>query len=422
MPSFSQQYVNKASVITPNGFQSTAALAREEADRFIDYVVDQSFMKSNARVERMNAPTKTIAKIGIGDHILKPAKSAVDPGNTVSITTDQLSLETKEIIAIAEIADDSLEDNIEGDAFIDHLMKMIAAQAANELDLMCMYGEKIPNPNSATDIMQLVDGWITRARKQGHVIDARQQNTFRDPTVFNTHEVNSAVTPPANTFFDNYGYLYPDKLSKVVKTLPNKYRANKSNLRFYLPDDISQDYNDFLGARNMGSADAYMLGVGNLTYSNIPLQSVALMPTDLPVLSSDGANTTLTEAVLIGTNTIKVADATGITAGADLILGYGTGYKEVVHVFSVTESTITLQNKLQYPHVSGETVKACTLNGADLLLTDARNLIFGIQRDIKWETERHARRRSTSFVLTMRVDTQIENEDALVLLNNLRTK
>jgi len=403
--SFTKQFVNKSSVITSSSFTQSsftqsAALSREEADRFIDYVVDQSFLKNNARIERMNAPTKTIAKVGIGQKILKPAKSAIDPGNTVSIVSEHLTLETKEIIAIAEISDDSLEDNIEGDAFVDHLMRMIASQAANELDLMCMYGNRIPQPNEATDIMQLVNGWFTIAREHGHVLNARDIGLFGD----------------------NKGYIDPPKLSKVVKTLPNKYRGNKGNLRILVADDIYQDYNDYLGARAVSTADPYLLGVGRLTYSNIPISAVSLLPVDRPVVVVGGVDTKLTNAPSASSDTIQVADTSGIEEGQTLALGLGTGYEEVVTVASVNGNTITLQNGLYYPHKNGDTVKQITPNGSDLLLTDYRNLIFGIQRDIKWETERHARRRSTSFVMTLRVDTQVENPDALVLLEGLTSK
>ena len=93
--SFAKQFVNKSSVITPASFTAPGALSREEADRFIDYVVDQSFLKNNARIERMNAPTKTIAKVGIGRKILKPAKSATDPDNTVSIVTESVNFKLR---------------------------------------------------------------------------------------------------------------------------------------------------------------------------------------------------------------------------------------------------------------------------------------------------------------------------------------
>jgi len=397
---FAQEYINKASVITPSSFTAPASLSVDEADRFIDYVVDQSFMKANARVERMNAPTKTIAKVGIGQNILKPAKSATDPGNTVSFTTDQLTLETKEIIAIAEISDDSLEDNIEGDAFVDHLMKMIASQSANELEAMCMYGKRLSNPTDATYINQLVDGWMTIARESGHVLDGRDNTVFAD----------------AN------GYMVPEKLSRTIKTLPNKYRGNKANLRFLVADDIYQDYNDYMGARAVSTADPYLLGVGRLTYSNVPLQSVSLMPTDRPVVDIAGTNDTIAVAVAAGATSFTMADATGVLVGDVMVLNMGGAYEEVVTVSVVAGNVITVTEPLTYLHAIGHTVKECVADGTEMLLTDYRNLLFGIQRDIKWETERHPRRRSTSFVMTLRVDTQIENPDALVILENLKSK
>lgn len=409
--SFSKSFVNKAGVITPGTFANAQynELTREEADKFIDYIVDQSFMKKNARVERMNAPTKTIAKVGLGNKILKPAKSAVDPGNTVSFETDQISLHTKEIIAIAEVSDDSLEDNIEGDAFVDHLMRMIASQSANELDLMAMYGKRVPDAeiNNATDINQLVNGWLTLAggsdgtarKDSGHVIDARTSGLFTDSN----------------------GYITPEKFSRTFKTLPNKYRGNTSNLRFIAPIDIYQDYNDYLGNRVVSTADAYLLGVGNLTYANISVQGAALMPTDKPVVKIGGASTTVTTGV-IGTTALVVASGTSISAGTILGLELGTAYEEVAVVSSINGANITLSAPLQYSHLGGAGVKEVTCDGADMLLTDYRNLIFGIQRDIRWETERHARRRSTSFVMTLRVDTQIENLDSMVLLKNLKVK
>jgi hypothetical protein len=415
---FNKNYINKAAVITPGSFANSQnnMLSKDEADKFIDYVVDQSFMKKNARVERMNTPTKTIAKVGIGNKILKPAKSAVDPGNTVSFETDQLTLTTKEIIAVAEISDDSLEDNIEGDAFVDHLMKMIASQAANELDMMCMYGKRLPDAeiSNATDINQLVNGWMTLAsgsdgsarKDSSHVIDARTSGLFKH----------------ADGSIDTDGFITPDKLSRVVKTLPNKYRGNKQNLRFLIADDIYQDYNDYLGARTVATADPYLLGVGNLTYSNIPLQSVSLMPTDRPVIKIGGANTTISGGVMAGATSFVLADVTGVSNGDYLTLGYGTPYEETVCVSGIAGNTVSISGKLMYGHLSGDTAKEVTPDGTDMLLTDYRNLIFGIQRDIRWETERHARRRSTSFVMTLRVDTQIENLDSMVLLKGLKVK
>ena len=42
----------------------TITLTEEEADRFIDYMVDESVMKDYARIERMGKPQKLIRAIG----------------------------------------------------------------------------------------------------------------------------------------------------------------------------------------------------------------------------------------------------------------------------------------------------------------------------------------------------------------------
>ena len=399
--SLAESFVNKADVITPATLVRNAAeaLSHEEADRFIDYMVDQSFLKNNARVERMNAPTKTIAKIGIGKNILKPAKSAQDPGNTVSTVTDQLTLETKEIIAIAEISDDSLEDNIEGNAFVDHLMRMIAMQAANELEDMCLYGKRVPQVASATHINQLMDGWITTALEQGHVLDARDNIMFPE-------------VPPLVA----EGFIEPRKFSKLLKALPSIYLGNKRALRFLLPNHIHQDYNDFMGSRRVSTEDPYLLGVGRLTYANIPLQEVPRMSTIRPVPVVGGFTGTLTASVVAGATLIPAA---GLTAGMILTIDAGTGYEETVYV---ADAAGNLTEPLMFAHLGGAALVEVTDDGAEIFMSDYRNLIFGIQRQIRWETERHARRRSTSFVLTLRCDTAVENTDALVIMKNLKSR
>ena len=42
-------------------------LEAEEADRFIDYIVDESVMKNSARVVKMKKETKNIRALGLGD-------------------------------------------------------------------------------------------------------------------------------------------------------------------------------------------------------------------------------------------------------------------------------------------------------------------------------------------------------------------
>ncbi|MCK9603794.1 MAG: hypothetical protein M0R66_05480 [Candidatus Omnitrophica bacterium] len=57
-------------------------LNEQEADRFIDYVVDESSMKNFARIERMNKPQKNIRALGFGS-----GTSSIRPRSSTSRST-----------------------------------------------------------------------------------------------------------------------------------------------------------------------------------------------------------------------------------------------------------------------------------------------------------------------------------------------
>lgn len=64
-------------------------------------------------------------------------------------------------------------------------------------------------------------------------------------------------------------------------------------------------------------------------------------------------------------------------------------------------------------------VGAALMPTANLMFTDPQNLIFGMQRNIRVESERLISEREVKIVLTARVAVQIEETDALVKVTNL---
>lgn len=86
-----------------------------QADKFIDYVVDESVILKSSRVVRMDTPKKTIGKIGISDKILYPAQRgvALDTAKRVQATPTSIQLVSQEVIGEVRVLDDELEDNIE---------------------------------------------------------------------------------------------------------------------------------------------------------------------------------------------------------------------------------------------------------------------------------------------------------------------
>lgn len=388
------ELISKAA-ITSGSFTGAVGLSATEADRFIDYVIDQSVLLKSARVERMNNATKKIDKLGIGDRVLKPAIAVTDPGETVGISVNQIMLRAQEMIAVARISDDTLEDNIEGDDFIDHLMRMIAAKVSNDLEIAYTFGNK---RESAVEIDDLFDGWLKLARA-GHILDATQ---------------------------DQDRYLSIPKLSKAFKTLPNKYKINAAAMRYIASPNLIQDYVDLLGARPTIGGDAALRGMAPLQFGDTPFAKMGLMPENLPCPT--GIKTVLSADSAAGDQNFKVDSVDGLAIGGRIALGnQDSASYEVLTISAVGTvgaggTGVSTAEKAAYVHQAADEVNLVDEDATPLLFTQALNLIVGIHRDIRVETQRWARLRATDFVLTLRSDVQLENPDAVVVYDYLKVR
>ena len=384
--------------ITSGSFTSEIGLSEEEADRFIDFVIDESGLKDQVRLERMTTESKKIDVLNLGSSVLKPGVAAVDPGETVSISTRQIELKAKEVIAIVRISDDSLEDNIEGDAFAQHLLGMIARASGNELEDSLLYGRQL-SPGTPTFIDQLYQGWISEALDNGNVVDA-------------------AGVGFSDRFIDR------EKMSALVKALPTKFRRNKRNMRLSMADDIDQDWSDqVLAPRETPQGDNAITGDSPNRYRSIAFRPSGLFRVNRPVLVSGGGSTTLDEGEPAAETAIAVASETNFAAGEKVVVARGTALEEEVTVVSTGAGLVTIEAPgLKFAQATATTFEEVTLDGTDVLLADYRNLILGIQRDVRLEPDRLPRLRATDWVLTMRIDAKVEEPDALALLKSLKVR
>ena len=330
-------------------------LEAEEADRFIDYVVDESvLMKQVARVVKMGSPTKNIRSLGIGTRrFLYPAATFSSSDYLKELATNKIALVSKKVRGCVAIFDDDLEDvsSIEsGVTFKDHVMRMVAAQIANELEEAFYIGDTAGHSGfGSDDIRSLWDGWSYRIRNADDSTDDYYDTALGGSTIlhadsdFDLGSVNQRIATQ-NT---SAPYNWEFKFSKPLKTLPSKYKmAGLSNLRFCCNDQIVQDYIDALAARSTVLGDQAILGAEKgLKFGQVPIVPCPLIPT---TLSDDGK------------------------------LGGGSH--------------------------------------TELLLTPKGNLIVGIQREIKIESKREAADEATYWYYSMRADVAIENPNACVLV------
>lgn len=364
-------------------------LNNAQADKFIDYVVDESVILKSSRVVRMDTPQKTIGKIGISDKILYPAQSgvALDTAKRVVATPTKITLISQEVIGEVRILDDELEDNIEGSAFKEHLMKMIAKKVANQLETVALYSRKVANP---TDLLQMFDGFVKMIETEGVVVDA-------------------------NVGFSDR-YIDKAKLASLRKSIDTKYR--KMLNKWYMPDDVTIDYEVLYEATNNTVSKDSAFGI---TFTN-----ANVMSTERPVIKASGLSTTLTASPVAGATVINVTATTNLTVGDTITLALGEDKEFTTTVTAINTLALTIADALPFGYAHGtaseNTVIETTLDGADVILTPDYNFIYGIQRDITIEPDRVPKERATDFVITMRIDVQVENPEMAGILKNVKIR
>lgn len=380
-----------AKVFSDGTTSSLVHLNTQQADKFIDYVVDESVILKSSRVVRMNTPSKVIAKIGISDKVLYPAQRgvALDTNKRTQATTDKITLTTQEVIGEVRIYDDELEDNIEGTAFKEHMMKMVAKKVSNQLENVGLYSRKVANP---TDLMQMFDGFIKEIETAGVIVDASDTGLFADR------------------------YIDKEKLAKLRKSIATKYRAVLN--KWYMPDDVAIDFEIKYEASN-NTVNKY--GAFGIDFTKANIMSI-----DRPVFKTGGLDTTLTASPVAGATTIAVTATTGLSVGDTITLALGQDKEFTTTVTNIATLVLTLADALPFGYTytlaTENTVKETTLDGADVLLTPDYNFVYGIQRDITIEPQRNARERATDFVITMRLDFKVENAEMTGLLKNVKVK
>lgn len=235
----------------------------EVADRLIDYVIDESVLLSMIRTERMDTNVKHLRFVDVGTGLLHPGGCASNDNNcdqgTVTGTAKQLS--TKPLQFVVPICDDVLEDNLEGAAFEDHVLRMVASQISNELEIWMMMADQggtYQSPQVRADVLILMDG-LYQQLQTGHVLNG--------------------ITDPNGRFIESC------KLVKMIQALPTKYRKNRNN-QIFIPDDMKWDYVGHLKNRGTPLGDDAITGKIPLSFGDMPINPVPLLPTDIHFCST----------------------------------------------------------------------------------------------------------------------------------------
>ena len=180
----------------------------EQSARFLDYMFDATVIGKVARTVRMRADTTEIDRMSVGERLMTLATEGDNTGSNAAVTFSKISLTTKKLRLDWELSTESLEDNIEGADLEDHIARMMATQAGNDIEDLVLNGDTA----SATTFLTAFNGVVKKAKTSGRVVDAGGAEVSR--AVFNS----------------------------ALKAMPRKYKQRRNDLRFLSGSNLIQDF------------------------------------------------------------------------------------------------------------------------------------------------------------------------------------
>jgi len=189
----------------------------EQSARFLDYMFDATVIGKVARTVRMKSDTAEIDRMSVGEKLMKLATEGDNDGANSAVTFSKISLTTKKLRMDWELSTESLEDNIEGADLEDHIARLMATQAGNDIEDVILNGD---TSLSSDALYKSFDGVVKKAKASGRVVDAAGAGVSRE--VFN----------------------------KALKAMPRKYKQRRADLRFLAGSNLIQD---FLYANSIGT-------------------------------------------------------------------------------------------------------------------------------------------------------------------------
>ena len=194
----------------PNAVNPTGTvggiLNPEQARRFIDYVWDATVLAQDGRRVTMRANTIELEKVNVGERVIRAASQALGEYENAGATFTKVELTTKKIRLDWEVSTEALEDNVEGSALEDHLVRLMTNAFANDIEDLAINGD-----GGADPFLGIWEGFV------------HQVTSGTD-----AHEAVVSVTNDAWT---------PEVMQKIIYAMPRKYRAIKSGLKFYAGTD-----------------------------------------------------------------------------------------------------------------------------------------------------------------------------------------
>lgn len=243
-----QELLQKATMsLSDFGGASEAPLTIHQVQEFLRLAITPQALLPDVRTVMNSANKWQESTIDFSSRVLKPGTEAtrlVD-GDRVKGTTGIIEMSTVLLRGEVPVSDEVFEDQVEGEGFSDTLMAMIAQAVGRDVEELFIAGDT----GSGDPYLALLNGWLKQAQTSGHDYDAVAE-----------------------------GQDYQSIFNRLLVSIPDKWKRDMSDWRFYVPNRLAELYRDQLAGRGTSLGDANLEGSRPLAYQGIRIMEVPLIP------------------------------------------------------------------------------------------------------------------------------------------------
>lgn len=396
----SNEEILEKAAITTDDIASAGKLNDAQSASFLDFVIDVTGLTGKARIIRFRNDKLDLDKVGVGRRNAVAKKEAKDPGVRRKASFSKITLQPEEIMVPWELSDEFVLENLEGEQVEDTIMRLMSTALGNDLEELYIQGDtlgalvlesELIDGGSVTDVivdtyLKLQDGWLKRAG-ESHIVDNDGQNIG--------HQI----------------------FSDMIVEMPSKFKRNKRNLKFFASDTTEQLFRNNLAARATGLGDAAATSEINLAPFGIELVPLALLP-QTPLITEHKTLAGTATVALKNKNIVVGSEFVTLQSIDDNPLSPVTPFVEGVD-YNMDYSAGTIARDAGGSLGDPSDVKVSYLSQSQMWLTEFRNMILGIGRDVRVERDRNIFTSVTEFAITAKVAVQMEETDACVLGINI---
>lgn len=244
-PISNEELLQKATFTTPD---LGASISIQAADRFINLMTAQQDLLDDVRVVRHTSAKWQQAFLDFASRIARPgveAQRLAEPDRSKP-TISQVEMSTVLIKGEVPVSDESFEDNIEGQRFESTLTEGIANRFGYDVETLLLNGDTA----SGDPYLALTNGWLKLSHGSGG------------------HVVNGSGVTDYNVLFGT-----------MFQTLPDRYKAQLDNYRFYVPWTVEQKYRAQLATRGTSYGDETLRSRDQIRWEGIPVVPIRNWPT-----------------------------------------------------------------------------------------------------------------------------------------------